>query len=149
MKIFVQDSHKSIIRPYEWLHSSSESASIILFDNIRARGQGYHNSFIDQDSYACPSEQRWIVEVLKCNCFDLLADMTSILIEELLQQPPEWNSLQVNHNIVDALKDSVFKASFDRLVPELQIDVLRIVRYVLLIFQDAGIDQSEDHLIAI
>jgi len=80
---------------------------------------------------------------------DLLADITPILIEELLQQPPGWNSLRVNHNIVDALKGSNFKAWFDHLVPELQSDVLRIVRYVLLILQDTGIDQSGDHLVAI
>ena len=80
---------------------------------------------------------------------DLLADITPILIEELLQQPPGWKSLRVDHNIVDALKGSDFKAWFDRLVPELQSDVLRIVRYVLLILQDTGIDQSGDHLVAI
>ena len=80
---------------------------------------------------------------------DLLADITPILIEELLQQPPGWNNLRVNHNIVDALKGSDFKAWFDHLVPELQNDVLRIVRYVLLILQETGIDQSGDHLVAI
>lgn len=80
---------------------------------------------------------------------DLLADIIPILIEELLQQPLGWKDLRVNHNIVDALKGSDFKAWFDRLVPELQSDVLRIVRYVLLILQDTGIDQSGDHLVAI
>ena len=55
----------------------------------------------------------------------------------------------MNHNIVNALKGSDFKGWFDRLVPELQSDVLRIVRYVLLILQDTGIDESGNHLVAI
>ena len=80
---------------------------------------------------------------------DLLADITPVLMEELLQQPSGWNSLRVNHHIVDALKGSDFKAWFDRLVPELQNDALRIVRHILLVVQDTGINQSGDHLVAI
>ena len=80
---------------------------------------------------------------------ELLADITPILIEELLQQPPGWDILRRNHNIIDALKGSNFKVWFDRLIPELQSDVLRIVRCVLLILQDTGIDQSGNHLVAI
>lgn len=79
----------------------------------------------------------------------LLADIIPVLMDELLQQPPGWNSLRVNHHIVDALKGSDFKAWFDRLIPELQNDVLRIVRYVLIVLQDTGIDHSGDQLVAI
>ena len=80
---------------------------------------------------------------------ELLADVIPILIGELLQKPTGWESLHVDHKIVDALRGPNFKEWFDRLVPELQSDVLRIVRYVLLVLQDTGIDQSGKSLIAI
>ncbi|KAI9840817.1 MAG: hypothetical protein M1837_001290 [Sclerophora amabilis] len=80
---------------------------------------------------------------------DLLADVTPILIEELLQKPPGWKSLKENHNIVAALRGANFQEWFDSLVPDLQSDVLRIVRYVLLVLQDTGIDRSGEHLVAV
>lgn len=79
----------------------------------------------------------------------LLADVTPIIIEARLQKPTSWNSLLSSHNIVEALRGGRFKEWFEGLDSELQSDVLRIVRYVLLILQDTGIDRSGNHLVAI
>ena len=80
---------------------------------------------------------------------ELLADVTPLLMEELLQKPANWSILHTNHHFIDALRGANFRGWFDNLASDLQNDVLRIVRYVLLILQDTGIDQSGDYLVAI
>lgn len=73
--------------------------------------------------------------------------MTPILMDALVQKLHGWNSLQTDHQMVDALKREDLRSWFDGLNLELQNDFTRIIRYVLLIFQDTGIDHSNEHLV--
>ena len=79
----------------------------------------------------------------------LLADVIPDLIEPLFQKPDSWTSLNTNYNIIGALHGNNFKSWFESLNRGLQDDVYRVVRYVLLVLQDTGIDRSGDHLVAI
>lgn len=81
-----------------------------------------------------------------CN---LIADVISDLIEPLFQKPGGWKSLQAEHDIVSALRGPIFKAWFEILDKDLQNDVSRILRYILLVLQDTGVDRSGENLVAI
>lgn len=78
-----------------------------------------------------------------------LADIMSDLVEPLFQKPEGWARLNSSHDFVGALRGNNLKGWFDNLDKELQHDAFRIVRYVLLILQDTGIDRSGDYLVAI
>ncbi|KAF6219484.1 hypothetical protein HO133_003951 [Letharia lupina] len=79
-----------------------------------------------------------------CN---LLADVAPILMDALVQKLPGWNSLQVRHNMAEALKGDHFRDWFDGLPRRLQGDAMHIIRYVLLTIQDTGIDRSNKNLV--
>lgn len=74
----------------------------------------------------------------------LLADVVPILIEDLLQRPPGWGKLQTQHDMIGALSGANFGHWFDGLDVGLQNDAMRIIRYVLSILGDTGIDDSGD-----
>ncbi len=78
----------------------------------------------------------------------LLADVSPILIDALVQKPPGWSDLRNVHDIIGALRGTNFRDWIEALAPALQTDVVRIVRYVLLLLQDTGIDHSGENLVA-
>ena len=79
----------------------------------------------------------------------LLADVTPVLIDALVQKPPGWSDLRTVHDIIGALRGTNFRDWIEALAPALQTNVVQIVRYVLLLLQDTGIDRSGENLVAI
>ena len=79
-----------------------------------------------------------------CN---LLADVTPIHMDALVQKLHGWNSLQMAHQMADAFRREDLRSWFDGLNLELVNHFTRIICYVLLIFQDTGIDHSNEYLV--
>ncbi|KAG8527773.1 uncharacterized protein KY384_007927 [Bacidia gigantensis] len=101
-------------------------------------------------------ESDWGLQISYCtglarrvSLCQLLSDVIPMFIGDLLQAPQGWNILQQGNSMVDALRSNNFKAWFDELAADLQNDTLKIIRYVLLVLQDTGIDHSGDFLMAV
>ena len=79
----------------------------------------------------------------------LLADVTPVLIDALVQEPPRWSDLRTVRDIIGTLSGTDFRDWIKALDPTLQTNVVRIVHCVMFLLQDTGIDRSGENLVAI
>lgn len=77
----------------------------------------------------------------------LLADLTPILMDACVEKAPCWKDLYVNHKMIDALRGDNLRSWFENLSLEMQDNFMKIVRHVLLVLRDTGIDHSREYLV--
>jgi hypothetical protein len=107
------------------------------------------------DNHLLPFLQsNWGLQVSLCTSVarrvplcELIADVMPAFVVSLFPIPPEWETLETTHRIIEAFRKPGMQTWLGGLSPELQLLVARIVRYILMTLQHTGIDKKGGHLI--
>jgi hypothetical protein len=78
---------------------------------------------------------------------ELIGDVMPALVESLFPIPPQWESLKVDHKILDAFQRSDLQEWLGNLGSELRVLVVRIIRYILLVLKDTGIGKKGEYFV--
>jgi hypothetical protein len=78
---------------------------------------------------------------------EMLADVMAAYVEKRFPVPECWNTLLMEHNILDQFRGETLELWFRALPSEYQTSVVEIVRYVLKILGDTGYDGQKDELV--
>lgn len=78
---------------------------------------------------------------------ELLADVMVDFVESRLWKPPHWEELKTTHSIVQNFRDRNLGQWFDRLSTEHRNTAIRIIRSMLEVLKDTGIDKNGEELV--
>jgi len=94
-------------------------------------------------------EKIWGLQVSFCTTVarrvplrELIADVLPIFAKTLILQPDLWEDLRTNHGITDAFGNDGLRDWLNKLGSERQRYVLKLVRRILEILQNTGVDRE-------
>lgn len=78
---------------------------------------------------------------------ELLADVMVPFMESRVSKPTHWQDLKVKHQIVENFRKGDLDVWFDGLLPEVREMAIMIVRSMLDMLKDTGIDKNDEELV--
>jgi len=78
---------------------------------------------------------------------ELLADVMVPFVESRIQRPAHWEDLKTRCNIVDNFRTNDLEQWFENLTREQRDSVIQIVRSMLEVLKDTGIDKNGEELV--
>lgn len=78
---------------------------------------------------------------------ELLADVMVPFVESRLQKPAHWEDLNTKFNIVQNFRTNNLEQWFDKLSREQRDNAIKIVRSMLEVLKETGIDKSGEELV--